>query len=89
MRTIEEILAELDGICPRIFAELEEHLKTRRISEDWGTDNRKVIPLPDAYAAKREGDLLEVEHDNGFRKAEQQMRPASSATLGLQSPEDG
>jgi len=59
MRTIEEILDDLDRVCPRISSELRQHFGTKRIrempdSEGTGREQRPVTKLPDAYAKIRE-----------------------------------
>jgi hypothetical protein len=58
MRTIEEILDELDRVCPKISSELRDHFGGRRVREmpDEATvrEQSPVTKLPDAYAKIRE-----------------------------------
>jgi hypothetical protein len=59
MRTIEEILEDLDRVCPRISSELRDHFGAKRIREMPDRDatereQRLATKLPDAYAKIRE-----------------------------------
>lgn len=57
MRTIEEILEDLDTVCPRISSELRGHFGTKRIREmPEAVEKEQRLPtkLPDAYAKIRE-----------------------------------